>query len=141
MNKEKEMNKGKGNRQQKKRTKNRKRNEEQKRRGKTRTRFGNQSKIREPKQNSGNKQNPRQDPKVAGDKYRNLKTFYSVCLTLNQELEEEVTVVNNMSLDVKLVHEVASHLHGLLAELLLLLTSSLRTPRNINHPFFLGNNA
>lgn len=32
MNKEKEMNKGKGNRQQKKRTKNRKRNEEQKRR-------------------------------------------------------------------------------------------------------------
>ena len=76
------------------------------------TRFGNQNKIRKPnkiretKQNSGNKQNPRQDPKVAGDKYRNLKTFYSVCLTLNQELEEEVTVVNNMSLDVKLVHEV-----------------------------------
>lgn len=51
------------------------------------TRFGNQNKIRKPnkiretKQNSGNKQNPRQDPKVAGDKYRNLKTFYSVCLT------------------------------------------------------------
>ena len=33
-------------------------------------------------------------------------------------LEEEVAVVNYVSLDVKLVHEVASHLHGFLAELL-----------------------
>lgn len=50
MNKEKEMNKGKGNRQQKKRTKNRKRNEEQKRReipgqdSGTKTKFGKQTK-------------------------------------------------------------------------------------------------
>lgn len=51
MNKEKEMNKGKGNRQQKKRTKNRKRNEEQKRRERpgqdsgNKTKFGKQNKI------------------------------------------------------------------------------------------------
>lgn len=76
MNKEKEMNKGKGNRQQKK----------GQRTGKgTYNRKGgkDQDKIREPKQDSETKQNPRQDPKVAGDKYRNLRTFYSVCLTLN----------------------------------------------------------
>jgi|GEM_PF-128583 len=47
------MNKGKGNRQQKKKDKGQEKERRTEKEGKTRTRFGNQSKIREPKQDSG----------------------------------------------------------------------------------------